>query len=207
MSVAYCSSSIPATSFLLIFSIVMHQSWGNTLATKVPHLVVAKSPGCLGATKNKDKLTPTHCSELVVDVLEAKCHYCSSKPCLLFGPFEHKSLQQRRIVQCKKVNCEATIVDLTLHGQLHIFRFRRVANLLALRAALMPLVRVPWCHNCSSKLCLQVGTCETRSPQLMQLCKNYKFGTASFQLPSSTTSTTATRYRACAGKKSEAAKL
>ena len=39
----------------------------------------------------------------VVDVLEAKCHYCSSKPCLLFGPFEHKSLQQRRIVQCKKV--------------------------------------------------------------------------------------------------------
>ena len=56
--------------------------------------------------KNKDKLTPTRCSELVVDVLEAKCHYCSSKPCLLFGPFEHKSLQQRRIVQCKKVNCE-----------------------------------------------------------------------------------------------------
>ena len=101
----------------------------------------------------------------------------------------------------------ATIVDLTLHGQLHIFRFRPVANLLALRAALMPLVRVPWCHNCSSKLCLQVGTCETRSPQLMQLCQNYKFGTASFQLPSSTTSTTATRYRVCAGKKSEAAKL
>ena len=85
----------------------MHQSWGNTLAIKVPHLVVAKSPGCLGATKNKDKLTQTRCSELVVDVLEAKkCHYCSSKPCLLFGPFEHKSLQQRRIVQCKKVNCE-----------------------------------------------------------------------------------------------------
>ena len=81
------------------------------------------------------------------------------------------------------------------------------AGLLVLRAALMPLVKVPWCHNCSSKLCLQVGTCETRSPQLMQLCPNYKFGTASFQLPSSTTSTTATRYRACAGKKSEAAKL
>ena len=35
------------------------------------------------------------------------------------------------------------------------------ADLLALRAPLMPLVRVPWYHNCSSKLCLQVGTCET----------------------------------------------
>ena len=129
---AFCSGDTLGKPFSLlirhIFSIVMHQSWGNTLAIKVPHLVVAKSPGCLGATQNKQ-------------------------------------------------------VD---------------SN---------SLVMVPWCHNCSSKLCLQVGTCETRSPQLMQFCPNYKFGTASFQLPSSTTSTTATRYRVCAGKKSEAAKL
>ena len=89
----------------------------------------------------------------VVDVLEAKWHYCSSKPCLLFGPFEHKSLQQRRIVQCKKVNCEVVsghqfskkmiqfcvgedlaflTVDFTFHGQWHICRVRRQA---------------PWCVN------------------------------------------------------------
>ena len=82
----------------------------------------------------------------VVDVLEAKCHYCSSKPCLLFGPFEHKSLQQRRIVQCKKVNCEVVsghqfskkmiqfcvgedlaflTVDFTFHDQCHICQVRR----------------------------------------------------------------------------------
>ena len=87
----------------------------------------------------------------VVDVLEAKCHYCSSKPCLLFGPFEHKSLQRRRIVQCKKVNCEVVsghqfsrkmiqfcvgedlaflTVDFTFHGQWpfhgqwHVFQVR-----------------------------------------------------------------------------------
>ena len=87
----------------------------------------------------------------VVDVLEAKCHYCSSKPCLLFGPFEHKSLQQRRIVQCKKVKLRSCrwppvfqkkiqfcvgedlafmIVDLTFrgqwpfHGQWHVFQVR-----------------------------------------------------------------------------------
>ena len=156
-----------------------------------------------------------------VEVARARCHYCSSKLCLSFGAFEHKDLYSKggaratitiwdsrqlagskmvlsrdRVEQKKGEAAKlqvATIVDLTLHGQLHIFRFRPVANLLALRAALMPLVRVPWCHNCSSKLCLQLGTCETRSPQLVQLCQNYKFGPASFQLPSSTTSTTATK--------------
>ena len=45
------------------------------------------------------------------------------------------------------------------------------------------------CQNCSSKLCLSFGPFETRSVQQMRLCKNYMFGTASFQLPLSQTAT------------------
>ena len=90
-----------------------------------------------------------------------------------FERLQHLQLLLNRDCAGKKVKQRSCRWPPTLHdGQLHSFRFRRVANLLALRAALMPLVRVPWCHNCSSKLCLQVGTCETRSPQLMRLCKN-----------------------------------
>jgi len=37
-----------------------------------------------------------------VEVVLASCHYCSSKPCLLFGPFEARSLQERWL--CKKYN-------------------------------------------------------------------------------------------------------
>ena len=34
-----------------------------------------------------------------VEVAKARCHYCSSKLCLSFGPFQPRSQQQRRL--CK----------------------------------------------------------------------------------------------------------
>ena len=37
-----------------------------------------------------------------VEVARATCHYCSSKLCLSFGPFEQRSLQQRQL--CKNRN-------------------------------------------------------------------------------------------------------
>ena len=77
----------------------------STLAIKVPHLVVAKSPGCLGATKSKDKLTPTRCSELVVDVLEAKCHYCSAMPAI-WPIWAQISTAKADRVEQKRWSCE-----------------------------------------------------------------------------------------------------
>ena len=32
-----------------------------------------------------------------VEVAKARCHYCSSKPCLLFSQLESRSLQQRQL--------------------------------------------------------------------------------------------------------------
>ena len=37
-----------------------------------------------------------------VEVVKARCHYCSSKPGLLFSLFETRSLQQRQLP--KKIN-------------------------------------------------------------------------------------------------------
>ena len=34
-----------------------------------------------------------------VEVAKARCHYCFSKPGLLFSPFEARSLQQRQLPQ------------------------------------------------------------------------------------------------------------
>ena len=42
------------------------------------------------------------CKGVMVEVVKAKCHYCSSKLCLSFGPFEHRSLQQSQL--CKNHN-------------------------------------------------------------------------------------------------------
>ena len=76
-----------------------------------------------------------------------RCHNCSSKLCLLFGPCETRSPRQRHLrARQKKSRCEVVgnhhfsqgdpvlccvweelafvIVDLTFHGRWHIFRVR-----------------------------------------------------------------------------------
>ena len=91
------------------------------------------------------------------------------------------------------------IVDLTFDGQWHVFPVRRqlpcsgkfacLGNhpILANRTNKPVEVAKARCQNCSSMLCLSFGPFETRSVQQMRLCKNYMFGTASFQLLSAKT--------------------
>ena len=148
---------------------------------------------------------------------------------LSFGPFEHRSLEQRQlknhnvvsatsqhalklfqieIVQCEKVKLQFPktigdsglccvweglaffLVDLTFHGQWHVFRVRRQSpcrdslacvwshpGLATCKGSPVEVVKAK-CHNCSSKLCLSFGPFEPRSLQQRWLCKNYMSGTA-----------------------------
>ena len=83
------------------------------------------------------------------------------------------------------------IVDLTFHGQLHIFRFRRVVNFLGLRATLvLPLVRVLRLKLQKQGATTVLQSCalissyfvhlsfEHESLQQRQLCENHNIRTA-----------------------------
>ena len=132
-------------------------------------------PSCKGSFCLGSQPSLATCKGATVEVVKARCHYCSSKLYLSFGPFEAEALYSKggcarittlgqppagskmvlsrvRVVKKKGEAAKlqvATIVDLTFHGQLHMVRFRRVANVLGLRATL-----------------------------ILQLCKNDNFGIA-----------------------------
>ena len=63
---------------------------------EVAELLVAEKP-FIGA-----RLTEVLTKRSTVEVVKARCHYCSSKPCLSFGAKEPRSLQQTRL--CKNHN-------------------------------------------------------------------------------------------------------
>ena len=91
------------------------------------------------------------------------------------------------------------IVDLTFDGQWHVFPVRRQLPCsgkfacpgshpgFVIRKGSTVEVAKGRCQNCSSKLWLSFGPFDSRSVQQMRLCKNYMFGTASFQLLSAKT--------------------
>ena len=230
-------------------------------------------PSCKGSFCLGSQPSLATCKGVTVEVVKARCHYCSSKLYLSFGPFETEALYSKggcarittlgqppagskmvlsrvRVVK-KRWSCEVagshhcwfdiswpiaygpistsskcswlashpnlaalqewqlwdsrhfgwslcfatqgssafSIVDLTFHGQRHIFRVRcqppcsdkcaRLRNHPSLATCTVATVEVARarCRYCSSKLCLLFGQCEHGSLQQRRLCKKY-FGAA-----------------------------